>query len=394
MKTVLLFRTSFSPQNKFEYKAMFDFASHHDWQIRTVEYMNAAVSRHWKNNPAPQPKVRELLALWKPDGCLVECGGSSSEPWQDEFGDIPAVYLDRPLIKNNPKIVCVSSDAKAIAIAAAKELLSLDIDNFAYARHFNPQPWDLDREKAFAALIRQHGKRITSFTIPQQESVGNEVKELVPVLQALPKPCGIFAANDETAAAVITTCCKLGIAIPDEVAVIGVDNDEEICENLPVTLSSIEQDMADTGLLAAQLLERMMSPDGTPVKSLHYGIKRIVRRASANGLRNLDCRVAAAIEFIRTNACKQITPADVAEKMSCSLRHAHRLFPSIRRHSILDEIHLRRIDVAKEQLQAHVLSFESIAELCGYASLTDFGRVFKRYTGLTPRNWQKQQCKR
>ena len=394
MKTVLLFRTSFSPQNKFEYKAMFDFASHHDWQIRTVEYMNAAVSRHWKNNPAPQPKVRELLALWKPDGCLVECGGSSSEPWQDEFGDIPAVYLDRPLIKNNPKIVCVSSDAKAIAIAAAKELLSLDIDNFAYARHFNPQPWDLDREKAFAALIRQHGKRITSFTIPQQESVGNEVKELVPVLQALPKPCGIFAANDETAAAVITTCCKLGIAIPDEVAVIGVDNDEEICENLPVTLSSIEQDMADTGLLAAQLLERMMSPDDTPVKSLHYGIKRIVRRASANGLRNLDCRVAAAIEFIRTNACKQITPADVAEKMSCSLRHAHRLFPSIRRHSILDEIHLRRIDVAKEQLQAHVLSFESIAELCGYASLTDFGRVFKRYTGLTPRNWQKQQCKR
>ena len=394
MKTVLLFRTSFSPQNRFEYKAMFDFASHHDWQIRTVEYMNAAVSRHWKDNPAPQPKVRELLALWKPDGCLVECGGSSSEPWQDEFGDIPAVYLDRPLIKNNPKIVCVSSDAKAIATAAAKELLSLDIDNFAYARHFNPQPWDLDREKAFAALIRQHGKRITSFTIPQQESVGNEVKELVPVLQALPKPCGIFAANDETAAAVITTCCKLGIAIPDEVAVIGVDNDEEICENLPVTLSSIEQDMADTGLLAAQLLERMMSPDGTPVKSLHYGIKRIVRRASANGLRNLDCRVAAAIEFIRTNACKQITPADVAEKMSCSIRHAHRLFPSIRRHSILDEIHLRRIDVAKEQLQAHVLSFESIAELCGYASLTDFGRVFKRYTGLTPRNWQKQQCKR
>ena len=394
MKTVLLFRTSFSPQNKFEYKAMFDFASHHDWQIRTVEYMNAAVSRHWKDNPAPQPKVRELLALWKPDGCLVECGGSSSEPWQDEFGDIPAVYLDRPLIKNNPKIVCVSSDAKAIATAAAKELLSLDIDNFAYARHFNPQPWDLDREKAFAALIRQHGKRITSFTIPQQESVGNEVKELVPVLQALPKPCGIFAANDETAAAVITTCCKLGIAIPDEVAVIGVDNDEEICENLPVTLSSIEQDMADTGFLAAQLLERMMSPDGTPVKSLHYGIKRIVRRASANGLRNLDCRVAAAIEFIRTNACKQITPADVAEKMSCSIRHAHRLFPSIRRHSILDEIHLRRIDVAKEQLQAHVLSFESIAELCGYASLTDFGRVFKRYTGLTPRNWQKQQCKR
>ena len=394
MKTVLLFRTSFSPQNRFEYKAMFDFAGQHDWQIRTVEYMNAAVSRHWKDNPAPQPKVRELLALWKPDGCLVECGGSSSEPWLGEFGDVPTVYLDRPLIRNNPKVVCVSSDADAIAAAAAKELLSLGIDDFAYASWCNPVPWNEDRGNAFADLIRQHGKRLTSFTVPQQESVGSNLDDLIPVLQALPKPCGVFAANDESAAAVILSCCKIGIAIPDEIAVIGVDNDEEICENLPVTLSSIEQDMADTGLLAARLLERMMSPDGTPVKSLHYGIKRIVRRASANGLRNLDRRVAAAIEFIRTNVCKQITPADVAEKMSCSIRHAHRLFMGVRRHTILDEIHLRRIDVAKEQLQAHILSFESIAELCGYASLTDFGRVFKRYTGLTPRNWQKQQCKR
>ena len=394
MKTVLLFRTSFSPQNRFEYKAMFDFAGRHDWQIRTVEYMNAAVSRHWKDNPAPQPKVRELLALWNPDGCIVECGGSSSEPWLGEFGNVPTVYLDRPLIKNNLRAVCVSSDADAIATAAAKELLSLGIDSFAYARFFDRQPWSEERGKAFSVLIRQHGKRFTSFTVPQQESVGSNLDDLIPVLQALPKPCGVFAANDESAAAVILSCCKIGIAIPDEIAVIGVDNDEEICENLPVTLSSIEQDMADTGLLAARLLERMMSPDGTPAKSLHYGIKRIVRRASANGLRNLDRRVAAAIEFIRTNACKQITPADVAEKMSCSIRHAHRLFLSIRRHTILDEIHLRRIDVAKEQLQAHILSFESIAELCGYASLTDFGRVFKRYTGLTPRNWQKQQCKR
>ena len=114
MKTVLLFRTSFSPQNRFEYRAMFDFAGQHDWQIRTVEYMNAAVSRHWKDNPAPQPKVRELLALWKPDGCLVECGGSSSEPWLGEFGDVPTVYLDRPLIKNNPKVVCDRQDQYAL----------------------------------------------------------------------------------------------------------------------------------------------------------------------------------------------------------------------------------------------------------------------------------------
>ncbi len=389
MKTVLLFRTSFSPQNRFEYKAMFDFATQRNWQIRTVEYMNAAVSRHWKDNPAPRPKVRELLALWKPDGCLVECGGSSGEPWQDEFKGVPTVYMDRPMQRNNPKAICISSDANAIATAAAKELLSLNINDYAYARWCDPFPWNLERERVFSSLIKQHGKRYTSFTVPQQETVGGNFDEILPVLQTLSKPCGIFAANDEAAAAVIMACTKLGIAIPDEVAVLGVDNNEEICEHLPVTLSSIEQDMSDSGLLAAQLLERMMSPDGEPVKSLHYGVKRIVRRASANGLRNLDHRVATAIEYVRSNACKRITPTLVAERMGCSLRQAHRLFFAARHHTILDEIHLRRIDVAKEQLMARVLPVESIAELCGYASLTDFGRVFKRYTGSTPREWRK-----
>ena len=71
--------------------------------------------------------------------------------------------------------------------------------------------WNEDRGKAFATLIRQHGKRLSSFTVPRQESVGSNLDDLIPVLQALPKPCGVFAANDESAAAVILSCCRITI---------------------------------------------------------------------------------------------------------------------------------------------------------------------------------------
>ena len=390
MKTILFFRTAFHPHNRFKSKALLDFADRHDWKLQIVEYMNAAVQRHWENNPAPRPDVKGLIELWKPDGCIVQCGGMPEEPWQDEFKGIPTVYMDRPQPKNDPKAVCVTSDAEAIAKIAAKELLSLGFDNYAYAKWHRPLPWSEERGRMFLSIIGLHGKRCSTFTVPRQTSIGSDIAGLTKTLQEMRKPCGIFAANDETAAAIIMACTKADIKIPDEIAVVSVDNDEDICESLPVTLTSIEQDSMNEGLVAAELLDQAMSGKETPVKSRYFGVKRIVRRASANGTRNIDKRVTAAIEFIRKDFCRHITPRDVAGQMGCSMRHAHRLFLDARRHSILDEIHMRRIELAKEQLRARVVSIESIAEQCGYASPTDFGRVFKRYTSLTPRDWRRQ----
>jgi len=394
MKTILLFRTSASRTNRFDYKSAYDFAARHDWRVQIVEYINAAVSRWWQDAPAPRPDVKALLALWKPDGCIVECGGIPYEPWLDEFKGVPTVYLDRPLLRDDPNAVCVASDPEAVASAAAKELLSLGLNDFAYAKWYAPLPWSEERGKLFADIVRRHGKRCGVFTVDKQLSLGGDIRELAATLRQLPKPCGVFAANDETAAAIIIACCKAGIDVPNDVAVVGVDNDVEICESLPVTLTSIEQDFTDTGRLAAELLERMMTHGDADIGSRTFGVRRLVRRASAIGVRNVDKRIAAAIEFVRKEFYKPLVPADVAAKMGCSMRHAHRMFLNARKHTILDEIHLRRIETAKEQLLARASSVESIAELCGYASSTDFSRVFRRYVGLSPKEWQKRQCTR
>lgn len=389
MKTVLLFRTSFLPHSRYNYKTFFDFASEHNWQVQIIEHLNAAVQRHWQDNPAPSPDVKGLLELWRPAGCIVECGGTSYEPWMDEFKGVPIVYLDRARTTSHPDFVCVASDSSEIAKTAAKELLSLGIDNFAYAKWHTPLPWSEERGKVFQSIVRLNGKKFQDFTVPIQKSIGSDLSELTDTLQSLPKPCGLFAANDETAATIVIACGKAGIRIPDDIAIIGVDNDEDICETLPVTLTSIEQDFAGAAFIGAELLEQMLVGGGNPVASRCIGVKRIVRRASANGTLNIDRRVAAALEFIRKDFCKPITPRDAAAKMGCSMRHAHRLFLETRKHSILDEIHLKRIEFAKELLYARIATVESIAGQCGYASSTDFGRVFKRYTTLTPCVWRK-----
>ena len=388
MKTVLLFRTSFHPQMHLTYEPVFDFARTHDWHIQTIEYMNAAVSRYWTDSAAPKPDIRRILNMWHPDGCIVECGGIPHEPWDRAFRNVPTVFLDRPQPSHGKNSASVADDQSAVATLAAKELLSLGLDSYAFVGFHEPLPWSEERGRIFREIIRQHGKRCESIRMPKPSAQAKARTQLDDFLERLDKPCGLFAANDETAAKIINACIRLKIAVPDDMSVVSVDNDVETCEHLPVTLTSIELDHQNAVCKAAALLDALMA--GKPAPSSTFGVRRIVRRASASGLRGIDSRVAKALEFIRLNACTRLSPADVVREMGCSERLANLRFSEAVRHTILDEIHLRRIESAKEQLVAKALPIATIAELCGYSSPTDFGRVFRRYTGQTPRAWKRQ----
>lgn len=389
MKTVLLFRTSYWLRNNGQtYDQILSFATSHDWKLQSIEYINTTAAQLWQDTPAPRPKVKKLIELWHPAGCIVEAGGIAKEPWQNEFGNIPIVFIDCPTDAPAENAAYLMSNDKLIAQYAAKELLEMGFSNFAYASINGDYSWDINRRNFFSEIIRQHGKPCTSFTVPMSNQGARISPELAKQLVSLPKPCGIFTANDWVGAMVVTACCEAKINIPNEVAVIGVDNDESICEHLPVTLTSIEQDRANSGLTAAEILNKLMTKERAVRQINYFDVSRIVRRASANGMRNTDSRVADAIELIRKKACHRISPTDVSTAMGCTMRHASRLFSSVRGHSILDEIHLVRLESAKELLRSGNHSVEAIANICGYRSSTDFGRVFKRYTGLPPRDWR------
>ena len=389
MKTVLLFRSSFCRSNLLEHEGVFRYAKTHDWRVQTVEYMNAAQNRYRVQDDAAKPDVKSLIDIWHPDGCIAECGIAPRVLAKRDFGKVPVVFLDRDPDTVEHGAVCVYSDSKAIASAVARELLQLELDEFAFIGWPDPVSWSEGRGKAFASIIRKHGKNVRRFRMPKTDKPESDLHRLGEFLMSLKKPCGLFTANDVLAKQVTMTCAQLGLAIPDDLALVSVDNDEDICERSFVTITSLQLDFLQAGVQAAEQLDLMMSGHAGKAASALFGVDHIVRRKSV-GRRNLDKRMCDALEFIRLHACGKITVPDVVREMGCSRRFADQRFRATLNRTITDEIHLNRLDSAKTLL-LHGEPIDAVAEQTGYASAADFRRVFKRYTGVSPKRWTKAE---
>ena len=286
--------------------------------------------------------------------------------------------------------MCVYSDSYDIAATAAKELLRLGIEDFAYIGWPDALKWSVGRGKVFASIIRRHGKNVRLFRMPKTDDPVSDMERLSDLLSSLRKPCGLFTANDVLAKQVSTACEMAGISITDDMPIVSVDNDEDICEHVPVTLTSIELDFMGAGTKAAELLDLMMSGKTGKTASAMFGVNRIVRRKSATGFRHLDKRMCDALEFIRIHSSERISSSDVAKAMHCSRRYADMRFREALGSTMLDEIHSQRIGAAKERLRLGE-TIDDVAKCCGYTSAADFRRVFKRYVGTSPLKWLKSQ---
>lgn len=390
MKTVLLFRSSFCRSNRLEYDGVFAAAEERGWRVQTIEYRNAATNRYRLQDEAAGPDVTTLLKFWNPDGCIVECGIAPRALMKKDFGKVPVVFLDRDPDTVEREAVCIHSDSDAIAETAARELLRLGLDDFAFLAWPEPVEWSEERGRRFGEIIRGHGKHFRSFRMSKTDKPELDLAKLESFLSTLPRPCGLFTANDVLAKLVDTACAHAKIAVPDDLAIVSVDNDEDICEHTSTTLTSIELDFAGAGVKSVELLDLMMSGHSRKARTWQFGVNRLVRRKSAIGFRHLDKRMNDALEFIRINACKAISIADIVKVMGCSRRLADMRFRATLDRTILDEIHLRRLDVAKIMLR-HRKTADEIAASCGYGSPDDFRRVFRRYAGQSPLRWLKAQ---
>ena len=390
MKNILLFRSSFCRSNLLEHEGVFRYARERNWRVQTIEYMNAAINRFRTQKDDPASDVASLLKLWRPDGCIVECGIAPDTFHKRDFGRTHVVFLDRDPDTVERGAVCVYSDSDDIASTAAKELLRLGIEDFAYIGWPDALSWSIGREKMFASIIRRHGKNVSLFRPPKTDNPEADMKCLSGFLSSLRKPCGLFTANDVLAKQVFTACEMTGISIPYDMPIVSVDNDEDICEHSPVTLTSIELDFMGAGTKAAEQLDLMMSGKAGRAASAMFGVNRIVRRKSATGFRNLDKRMCDALEFIRLHSCERISSSDVAKEMRCSRRYADMRFREALGATILDTIHAQRIGAAKERLRLG-MTIDDVSKSCGYTSAADFRRVFKRYAGTPPLKWLKSR---
>lgn len=377
------------------------------WLLHTVRYTVREDGGYRLHRPRGAKSVADLIAMWHLHGVIVECGLEDERIPPDAFGKTPVVYLDhgaRPPSDGCGHVVC---DQASFAQQAARELLASGFGDYAFVPAAEDAQWSRKRGKAFEAAIRAAGRRFWKFVDKGQSSVSRassgsrttsspgiegvsmlSAEAVIPWLKSLPRPVGVFAANDWSGKAVLDACASLGLRVPEEVAVVGVDNSWHVCATCSPTLTSIPQNFEGEGVTAAGLLGEMMDTAGRKRQTRQCAAAHIVRRESTHFASWRDERVARGLEFIRQGACGGISPADVARAMCASRTLADASFRKALGHTILDEIHAVRIRTAQDML-ARGVQPDIVAQNCGYASTNDFRRVFKRRTGKTIRQWRK-----
>jgi LacI family transcriptional regulator len=344
---------------------------HGPWSIYLGEQRRGEAAPSW-------------LRGWKGDGIIARIENPAIAR-AITASHIPAVDLSAG--RHLPSVPYVETDDEEIARLAVGHLLERGFRNLAFCGD-DQFHWSGLRRDAFIRRLVADGYAYHVYA-PRRgrqaaRSWEDEKRQLATWLKKLPKPVGVMAAYDIRGRQVLDVCRELSIAVPDEVAVIGVDNDELLCDLAAPPLSSVVPDKHRTGYEAAALLDRMLHgervpPGATLIKPL--GIKT---RGSTDVLAIDDADVSAAVRFIRHHATDGIKVEDVIRAVPLSRRVLESRFKKLIGRTPHDEIVRVQIERVKQLLIETDLSLAAIADRAGYKHIEYMTVAFKRETGQPP----------
>ncbi|MFO0883849.1 MAG: XylR family transcriptional regulator [Pirellulales bacterium] len=327
------------------------------------------------------------LAKWKGDGIIARIENDETARIITQTG-LPVI--DVSAARQLASVPWVETDDAVIAKLAAGHLLERGFNNLAYCgdARFNWSRW---RCEGFCEELARHGKQCTIYpasetSLPWDE----EVERLCDWLKGLPRPVGIFACYDIRAQQLLDACRELSIAVPEEIAVLGVDNDRLLCELCTPPLSSIIPDTFRTGYLAAELLDHRLQGKEVPAAGRFIPPLGIATRESTDILAIDDPMVARALRFIRENACTGINVADVVKAVNVSRRVIESRFEKAIGRSPHSEITRLKIQRAQELLRTTDLTLAKIAQRCGFAHVEYFSACFKQHMQESPRSYRQR----
>ena len=366
--TVVFFQTSTASPSREKIAGVYRYLESSGWQIQLIE-----------ENLSPKD-IPKFLLKWKPIGCIIERGLTTYKNPVRAIGRTPTVYIDQ-----NPKtatkgIWCIQNNAAPIVKMAFQELTRLSPAHYAFVRSRDNQFWSIERESSFQRLVCQIKAKCTI--------LDNDLN-LPENIAALPKPCGLLAANDHIAQKVIDAAHKKGISMPTDLQIVGINNDEFICTHTNPTLTSIHPDFEGCGFLAMATLHRIIKGTTARPQTIFFGPKEIIRRASTRIFKRNDSRVTCALDFIAAHYSDcNLKTETIAAAMGCSRGLADLRFKEVTGRTIRDEIRHIRLEAAKRLLNDPTRVLSSIPSLCGYLSLPTFANMFKKETGMTMRGWR------
>jgi len=256
---------------------------------------------------------------------------------------------------------------------------------------FSGQYWSQQRRNGFMATVEGAGCQvfIHESQWKDHDVWEKELQRLSDWLKSLPKPVGIFATSDVRGQSVLNACARSDLAVPEQVAVVGVDNDELLCGLCSPQLTSVIPNPERIGYEAAELLDKLMSgqtPDCGGVEIPPIGI---ATRQSSDTLAISDPDVAAALSFIREHACEGTTVQAVLDHVPVSRSWLERNFRKHLKRSPQAEIRNVQVKRAKELLAETDLPLDQIAGLTGFDHPEYLSVVFKRECNETPGQYRR-----
>ena len=307
-----------------------------------------------------------------------------------------------------PKFATVKTDAEAIGRLAADHLLKRHFTNFAFCGYRRVAFSDR-RRNAFASYLEGLGVRPAIYRPPLRRQnrfgrdflLGDSVKsppdmeDLAKWIARLPKPVGVFCCDDLRASHLATACRNLGLAVPADVAILGVDNDPIYCMFSTPRLSSVDPDATTIGRAAAETLSKMMEDkdSSSHPPAVVVPPKGVMARESTNTYPNPPRWFTDAVSFIHENATKGISASDVFHHVGFSRTFVERTFRENISSSVQRMIAEARIEKAKELLVSTSLPVKDIATMSGFSSLEYLSRAFAATTGLSPSAWRERNVR-
>lgn len=304
-----------------------------------------------------------------------------------EIPVIVACHLNEKL--GRPQIV---TDDLRVGQMGAEHFLACGFRHFAFCGT-GKEFWSQQRGQSFADAVAAAGYTADLYMFPKaarDQQWGREQHLLARWLLKLPRPVAIMACTDDRARDVEEACELAGLKVPEEVAILGVDNDSLVCDMASVPLSSIALEAEKAGYAAGALLDRLMK--GRPVASPEILVlpSHVEERRSTDILAVDDPVVTKAVRFIQAHVNRPLAATEVAEHAGLSERSLYDRFQTALGKSVFAEITRVRIAKIAWMLENTHLSIKEISGIMGMPDDKHLSRYFQSHKGVSPLRWRKQ----
>jgi LacI family transcriptional regulator len=334
---------------------------------------------------------------WEGDGILAWLGAG------DDLANF-VLHAQKPTVdfsfrRSQLKFARVLEDTGQTAVLVADHFLSRGFRNFVF--YSDSENWIYnERGNAFVKSLEQAGRGANWLRWHESPDFRTDKKAwkrkrdwLMNQVRRLPKPVGVFAASDGLALEMLETCEEAGIAVPEEVAIVGAGNNLLAVDAMHTPISSVDVNMETIGYEGAKLLDGMMQRKSVPSAPVRVPPFRLVVRKSSDLVAVNHPGIAQSLRFMWEHCHEPIGVNDLAKAASMSVRNFHQAFVNNLGRSPGVELHRIRVELAKKLLSDSNEKMDVIAEKCGYENGNSFWVAFKRSTGLSPKQYQKQFSK-